>query len=204
MIVEHFTVKGMHCENCAKTIQKILKVIPQIDDVTVSFLSHEAVISFDQKISLQTLNMALSKTDYSLEASQKEIEYSRYRISIYSENPDELQKFYKDVLGFTFDRIVNMPNDYGYVFKLMDNFEVFIARHSEVSGKAKEPVRHIFDLKVYDVTKRFNEIKALYPELNVIAAPFQAPCSIVATFTDPEGNCWQFSENSKPSDHCEV
>jgi predicted enzyme related to lactoylglutathione lyase len=128
---------------------------------------------------------------------------SRYRISIYSEDPDTLQNFYRAVLCLPFDRKIDVPDDYGYVFLLSANFEVFIAKHSEITGKTKEKVRHIFDLQVADVEKEFKTILTRYPNLDVVAAPFQAPCSIVATFADPEGNCWQLSERSR-EDSCEA
>jgi predicted enzyme related to lactoylglutathione lyase len=106
-------------------------------------------------------------------------------------------------LCLPFDRKIDVPDDYGYVFLLSPNFEVFIAKHSEISGKTKEKVRHIFDLQVADVEKEFKTILARYPNLDVVAAPFQAPCSIVATFSDPEGNCWQLSERAR-EDSCEA
>lgn len=119
---------------------------------------------------------------------------TRYRISIYSSNPDELEKFYRNVLLLKLICKIDVPNDYGYVFQLGESIEVFVAKHSQVKGNVKESFRHIFDIRVDNVKVRFSEILARFPKLNVIASPYQAPCSMVATFADPEGNCWQLSE----------
>ncbi len=108
--------------------------------------------------------------------------------------------FYRDVLKFAYDRKVDVPDDYGFFFKISDALELFIGKHSKVFGKNPQPIRHIFDLQVEDVKGEFEKIKKS-KSLVVIAPPFQAPCSLVATFTDPEGNCWQFSEAT--SETCE-
>jgi predicted enzyme related to lactoylglutathione lyase len=131
------------------------------------------------------------------------VEIDRYKITIYSENPDKLQEFYRDILGFSFDRKMDMPDDYGYVFKLADNFELYISYHSEVKGINKDKYRHIFDFRVSQVDAFFEEILQRCPDLDVVAKPFDAPCSRVVTFSDPEGNCWQISERSSSAD-CEI
>lgn len=127
----------------------------------------------------------------------------RYKITIYSKNPDQLQEFYREVMGFSFDRKMDLPDDYGYVFKLADNLELYISYHSEVEGANKDMFRHIFDFRVGDVDKTFSEILSRYPNLKIIAKPFDAPCSRVATFADPEGNCWQISQRASSLD-CEI
>lgn len=120
--------------------------------------------------------------------------FSRYRINIYSEDPDTLQAFYTDVMSLPFDRKIDVPDDYGYVFKLGEGIELFVAHHSEVKGKVTDSFRHIFDLQVPSVKDAFDALIERKPDVQIIAAPFQAPCSMVATFADPEGNVWQFSE----------
>lgn len=121
---------------------------------------------------------------------------SRYRICIFSEDPDSLQEFYRVALELPLNRKMDITDDYGYVFDLGPQIELYIARHSDIHGNNPETVRHIFDLQVNSVSDQFDKIKK-YLGITVIAAPYQAPCSIVATFTDPEGNCWQLSENSE-------
>ncbi|MBU0976498.1 MAG: VOC family protein [Patescibacteria group bacterium] len=122
--------------------------------------------------------------------------FSKYRILIFSENPDELMKFYRDVLELKLEDKLDIPNDYGYMFEVNGEMKLWIGRHSEVKGKSKEPVRHIINLYTDEVQKWYKKVKAsgadilCKPELTPFATrdePFY-----VSTFLDPEGNCWQF------------
>lgn len=121
------------------------------------------------------------------------MEVLKYKIAIFSEDPDALMAFYRDVLKFEYDRKVDVVDDYGYFFNLGSNLELFVGKHSDISGRNPQPVRHIFDLQVKSVDEEYDKIKD-FPGITIVAPPFEAPCSRVATFADPEGNCWQFSE----------
>ncbi len=124
--------------------------------------------------------------------------FSKYRILIYSDNPDKLMQFYRDVLEFKLVEQLKLDNDYGYMFNIAGDYNVWIGKHSEVKGKAKESFRHLFNLYPEEgVQFWFDKIKE-NPEVKIIAQPFLAPFSTpenqtwFATFLDPEGNCWQF------------
>ncbi|HUQ85593.1 MAG TPA: VOC family protein [Candidatus Limnocylindrales bacterium] len=124
--------------------------------------------------------------------------FSKYRILIYSENPDKLMEFYRDVLGFELLEHLDIPGDYGYMLRVIDDLWVWIGKHSEIKGKAKENFRHLFNLYPEEgVGYWFNKIKNS-PQVKIIAEPFLAPFSTpdnqvwFCTFLDPEGNCWQF------------
>jgi len=43
----NFTIEGMHCEGCAKTIEALLGAEPGVQRATVSFKAHEAQVRFD-------------------------------------------------------------------------------------------------------------------------------------------------------------
>jgi uncharacterized glyoxalase superfamily protein PhnB len=123
---------------------------------------------------------------------------TEYRILIFSENPDKLFPFYKNVLEFELERKIDIPHDYGYMFKVNDNLRLWIGKHPKVVGKNKEPLRHMFNLYVESVSTWFNKIKN-NPDVTIICTPKESPLSTkeqpkyVATFLDPEGNCWQFA-----------
>lgn len=124
--------------------------------------------------------------------------FSNYRILIYSENPDKLMPFYRDVLGFKLLDHLDIPGDYGYMLQVVGNLNVWIGRHSEVKGNAKENFRHLFNLyPIEGVTFWYEKIRN-NPEVRIVANPFLAPFSTpenqiwFCTFLDPEGNCWQF------------
>lgn len=120
-----------------------------------------------------------------------------YRILIWSENPDKLVKFYNEVLGLEIVKKYELNNDYGYAVKVTDSLLVWIGKHSEIKGKAKEPFRHIFNLYVNDVFEWYEKLKDR-KDIKVVAKPFKTPPSdpseprYVFTFLDPEGNCLQF------------
>lgn len=123
--------------------------------------------------------------------------FSKYRLLIFSEKPDELMKFYRDILGLELEKKLDIPNDYGYRFAVNGEMKIWIGYHSEIKGKAKEPFRHIFNLYVDSVSAWHNKIKN-QPGVTIISIPEEAPFSTpietvwVSTFLDPEDNCFQF------------
>lgn len=123
--------------------------------------------------------------------------FSKYRILIYSENPDELMKFYRDVLELKLANKLDIPNDYGYSFEINGDWKLWIGKHSEVKGKNTQPFRHIFNLYPESVTAWYEKIKDK-PGVTIVSKPQETPFSTpedrwyVSTFLDPENNCWQF------------
>lgn len=123
--------------------------------------------------------------------------FSKYRLLIFSEHPDELMKFYRDILELELEKKLDIPNDYGYRFAVNGEMKIWIGYHSEVKGKAKEPFRHIFNLYVESVIDWHNKIKNV-EGVTIVSEPNEAPFSTpeepvwVSTFLDPEDNCFQF------------
>src|SRR6266700_4014588 len=110
--------------------------------------------------------------------------FSKYRILIYSENPDELIKFYQNVLEFKLTEHLDIPGDYGYQLQINGDLWVWIGKHSEIKGKAKENFRHLFNLTpVEGVEFWYNKIKNK-PGVTIVAKPFLAP------FSTPENQVW--------------
>ena len=124
--------------------------------------------------------------------------FQKYRILLYSENPDQLMKFYQDVLEFELIDQLNIPGDYGYMFRVVGDLNLWIGKHSEIKGKAKENFRHLFNLYPNEGVEHWINKVRQHPEVTIVAEPFMAPFSTpenpvwFATFLDPEGNCWQF------------
>lgn len=124
---------------------------------------------------------------------------SGYRILIWSENPDELQKFYRDVLELEPAIKLELPDDYGYAFKVgEEGLLIWIGKHSEIEGKNTEPFRHMFNLYVADVQAWYEKVKDV-AGVTIIQEPMVTPPTrdaqvkkYVCTFLDPEGNCFQF------------
>ena len=122
-------------------------------------------------------------------------QFTSYRILIFTENPDKLMPFYRDVLEMEVEKKLDIPNDYGYMMIVNDYLRLWIGRHSEVKGKSTDPFRHIFNLYVESVSAWYEKVKN---KSTVIAEPQLTPFATpenevyVCTFQDPEGNCWQF------------
>ena len=112
-------------------------------------------------------------------------------VCIWSSDPDDLQKFYKETLELTLDKKLEFSNDYGYQFTVNGVF-LFIDRHDGVAGRAKDPNRMMVGFGVDSVKKVYDELKM--KGVKVIAEPFAAPEGgyYVTTIEDPEGNILQF------------
>ncbi|HRI05872.1 MAG TPA: VOC family protein [Candidatus Dojkabacteria bacterium] len=132
------------------------------------------------------------------------------RILIWSENPDELMKFYRDVLKLEIEEKTDIPEkdgiaaDYGYMFLISDKGEkVWIGRHSEVKGISKEPVRIMHNLYSDDVQMWYETVRDA--GCKILCEPTKTPFYsdrlpwYVSTFLDPEGNSWQFMGTLKSS-----
>lgn len=123
--------------------------------------------------------------------------FAKYLIMIYSQDPDELMKFYRDVLELKIEKRLTLPDDYGWMFEVNGDFRLWIARHSEVKGKNKDHFRHIFTLYTDEVQKWYEKVKDA-KGVKIICKPEMPPTATkdnpryVCTFLDPEGNCWQF------------
>ena len=65
-----FTIEGMHCDGCARTIEALVSTDPGVRKATVSFKTQEARILFDpQALGEDQLAAAIRKAGYSV-ASQ--------------------------------------------------------------------------------------------------------------------------------------
>lgn len=126
---------------------------------------------------------------------------SKY-ILLWSESPDELVKFYQDVLGLKLLSKTDIPatesmeKDYGYDLELSPENILWIGHHSDVSGKNKDPYRYMLNLDTDKVKFWYEKVKSAGCE--IIQEPVLTPFSTeekpiyVCTWLDPEGNCWQF------------
>jgi copper chaperone CopZ len=58
-------IEGMHCKNCAASVEKKLKATQGVQDVRVSFEKKEAWVKFDeQKISVTKLREVINSTGF--------------------------------------------------------------------------------------------------------------------------------------------
>lgn len=123
--------------------------------------------------------------------------YSKFKFFLFTEDPDKLVTFYRDVLGFKVLNKLEYPEDYGYAIEVAPGYDIWLARHSEVHGYSKEPVRHILNIyvesveEIYKILKDRTDVKFLaHPTAMSQFIPNETRYFI--TVLDPEGNCLQF------------
>ena len=112
-------------------------------------------------------------------------------VIIWSDNHEELAKWYEDVLGFTVRDITTHPNDSCIGFDFGDTY-FSIGRHDKVHGKNRDPYRIMVGFPVASIAAAYNEIKD--KPVTWLAKPFLSPTGTVwcMTIADPEGNILQF------------
>ncbi len=121
-----------------------------------------------------------------------------YKYFIFSENPDELVKFYTDILGMNITNKLEYEKDYGYALELHSGGpKIWLAKHSEVKGKNKDKYRIMLNLYVDSVSEYYERVKDI-KDCEIIAEPFAGnevnpqEKRYVCTISDPEGNLIQF------------
>lgn len=66
------TISGMHCASCASNVERSLKKLIGIKNVSVSLLTKKGFIEADKDISDEDIRKAVSRTGYKVEAIEKE------------------------------------------------------------------------------------------------------------------------------------
>ncbi|MBI4134568.1 MAG: VOC family protein [Candidatus Sungbacteria bacterium] len=105
-------------------------------------------------------------------------------IMVGSEQPKILAEFYEKVLG----KPTDMTEGEWYGWQAGGAF-FGIGKHSEVSGRAKEPARIILNFETAEVGSEFERIKAFGAA--VVKEPYEMEGVWIATFADPDGNYFQ-------------
>lgn len=123
----------------------------------------------------------------------------KYRIALFSKNPDKLAHFYTKVLGFTQTAKIVTREDYGYSIEIAKGYKLWIAKHSEIRLKNQNPFRIVISIYVSNIDTYFKAIYK-YPYAKVVEEPTLA-CKgikgeerIVGAFLDPEDNCIQLMQ----------
>ena len=127
--------------------------------------------------------------------------FSKYRLFIFSPDPDKLVTFYRDILDMKILKKLELPKDYGYSIEVAPEYTLWIAKHSEVSGHSREPVRTMLNIYCDEIERYFAKIKI--SGVKIIQEPIcmgefnPGEERFVFTFHDPEGNCLQFMGKMK-------
>jgi predicted enzyme related to lactoylglutathione lyase len=114
-------------------------------------------------------------------------------ILIGSADPAGLTAYYTKVLGEpTFD-------DGGYTGWVIGNGAITVGPHDQVHGTNADPGRLIWNIESEDVQGDFERFKAA--GATIVQEPYSfegAPGSLIATFSDPDGNYFQLVSPMMP------
>lgn len=81
-ITQIYKVKGMHCASCASIIERTVKKIEGVSDISVNNATEKAKISYNQNLaSYETFNKKLEPLGYSLEEESRDIHKEHSDIS---------------------------------------------------------------------------------------------------------------------------
>jgi catechol 2,3-dioxygenase-like lactoylglutathione lyase family enzyme len=125
------------------------------------------------------------------------MEFQKYKFFLFTEDPDQLVHFYHDVLGFRIIKKLEFEADYGYTLEIAPGYEMWLAKHSEVHGFSKEPVRTMLNIYVDSVSTLYEKLKDR-TDITFLQVPRAMSDFVpnetryVLTLLDPEGNCMQF------------
>lgn len=110
-------------------------------------------------------------------------------IMIFSEDPDKLANFYKEV----FQKDPDMDEEEYKGFMVGSGF-ISIGPHDKVHGKNSNPERIMINLETKEVKEEFERIKQI-EGVSIIAEPYEMGDenmkAWIATLADPDGNYFQ-------------
>lgn len=83
-----FPVIGMHCASCVRVIERKLKKVEGVSDVSVNLATNKATVSYHDHVSPQTLSSSLKDTGYELMVDEPKME-NHDHMTMASENLKE-------------------------------------------------------------------------------------------------------------------
>lgn len=64
MMKKKIEIEGMHCASCAANIERSLKKVPGVKEVSVSLMTRKAILDVDEKVPEEELKKAVARTGY--------------------------------------------------------------------------------------------------------------------------------------------
>lgn len=61
---KNISIEGMQCASCSSNVERSLRKVPGIKDVSMSLMTKKAIIETDGKVSDEDLKMAVSRAGY--------------------------------------------------------------------------------------------------------------------------------------------
>ena len=66
------TISGMHCASCASNVERSLKKLSGVKNISVSLLTRKGFVESDHEISDEDIRKAVSRTGYKVENIEEE------------------------------------------------------------------------------------------------------------------------------------
>jgi len=57
-------IEGMHCASCGNNVEKSLKKVPGVSEVTVNVMAKKGFVEVDEKVSDEELKKAVERAGY--------------------------------------------------------------------------------------------------------------------------------------------
>lgn len=65
---KHLAVEGMNCGHCTSAVEKALRAVPGVRDVSVELASKTATVEIDASVSDEALRKAVTEAGYQVSA----------------------------------------------------------------------------------------------------------------------------------------
>lgn len=108
---------------------------------------------------------------------------------VWTEDIGRLLPFYRDKLGLK----LQFENDEFVAFEGSGGPQLGLGKHSDVSGKSKDPFRMMLNLSVDDCTAEYERLKGLGVEF-IREPSAEGDDLVMATLLDPDGNVIQLMQ----------
>lgn len=176
MVNKILKIEGMTCAACAKTIEKVSKRLPGVEEASVNFATEKLNINYDDsKIKLSDIQSAVEKAGYKVlvETTNKTLKLEGMTCASCAKNIERATR----KLGGVVEANVNFATE-----KLIISFEPSLVKTSDIKRaiekagyKALEEESNV-DM---DKEKKEKEIKALWNRF-LISAIFGVPLLLIA------------------------
>jgi len=65
------TISGMHCASCAGNVERSLRKVPGVKNISVSLMTNKSIVETEDSVSEEELIKAIAKTGYKVVEIQK-------------------------------------------------------------------------------------------------------------------------------------
>jgi Cu+-exporting ATPase len=60
------TIDGMHCASCSSNIERSIKKVPGVKEVSISLMTKRAIVESDENVSEEDIKKAIARAGYKI------------------------------------------------------------------------------------------------------------------------------------------